>query len=332
MKASVNAYPLSELCRLFQSMEEAIDCFKDEIETLGVPGEIEDQVLEICARLESAVLHATRKTGELKESLDLPPEPNCVASQTRPSNPKATVDVIEESLCKGLEEVDGLIRRMKEEAEAKEAYSLARTYEADLMEMVAQVRDLLELIRQGLLQSEGITAVIRALKFSAHKHRDQRRKDAEASPYINHPIEMAEILACIGGITDVITLQGAILHDTIEDTQTSPEELEAEFGAEVRALVEEVSDDKSLPKEDRKRLQIEHAAYLSARAKHIKLADKICNIQDVTYSPPPNWTLKRRQEYLDWAERVVAGCRGSNQRLQQYYEERMREGRQILMQ
>src|SRR5258706_6496950 len=107
---------------------------------------------------------------------------------------------------------------------------------------------------------ETVTQILKALHFAADKHRDQRRKDEEASPYINHPIEVAELLARVGGVTDLVTLQGAILHDTIEDTDTTPEELERQFGSEVRRVVEEVTDDKSLPKADRKRLQIEHAA------------------------------------------------------------------------
>src|SRR5438045_9317391 len=111
------------------------------------------------------------------------------------------------------------------------------------------------------------TALLKALHFAADKHREQRRKDVEASPYINHPIEVAELLARVGNVTDLVTLQGAILHDTIEDTKTTPEELEEVFGADVRAVVEEVTDDKSLQKDDRKRLQIEHARHLSERAK-----------------------------------------------------------------
>src|SRR3954468_11522034 len=99
-------------------------------------------------------------------------------------------------------------------------------------------------------------AILKALHFAAKKHRDQRRKDVEALPYINHPIEVAELLARIGNVDDPVTLQGAILHDTIEDTKTAPEELEEMFGPEVRRVVEEVTDDKSLPKAERKRLQI----------------------------------------------------------------------------
>src|SRR3982074_2455712 len=96
--------------------------------------------------------------------------------------------------------------------------------------------------------SDALAAILKALHFAADKHRDQRRKDIEASPYINHPIEVAELVARVGGINDPVTLQGAILHDTIEDTKTTPEELEAAFGPEVRRLVEEVTDDTSLPK------------------------------------------------------------------------------------
>lgn len=123
-----------------------------------------------------------------------------------------------------------------------------------------------------------LAAILKALHFAADKHRDQRRKDVEASPYINHPIEVAELLARVGGVTDLITLQSAILHDTIEDTKTKPEELEAAFGPEVRKVVEEVTDDKQLPKEKRKQLQIEHASHLSERAKQIKIGDKISNV------------------------------------------------------
>jgi guanosine-3',5'-bis(diphosphate) 3'-pyrophosphohydrolase len=169
--------------------------------------------------------------------------------------------------------------------------------------------------------------LLKASTFAARKHRDQRRKDAEASPYINHPIEVAEILARIGGVDDVKVLQAALLHDTVEDTQTSPDELEREFGAAVRKLVEEVTDDKTLPKPERKRLQIEHAPSLSAGAKLIKLADKICNVRDVMYTPPKGWDERRRLEYFDWAARVVAGCRGTNRALERHFDVLLRRAR-----
>ncbi|HEX9875395.1 MAG TPA: HD domain-containing protein [Gammaproteobacteria bacterium] len=172
--------------------------------------------------------------------------------------------------------------------------------------------------------------ILRAVHFAADRHRDQRRKDVGGSPYINHPIEVAEILARIGGISDLAVLQAAILHDTIEDTETSAEVLEAVFGAEVRDLVEEVTDDKSLPKEERKQRQIAHSPHLSGRAKMIKLADKTCNIRDVAHSPPADWSVERRTKYLDWSEAVIAGCRGVNKPLERYFDEVLRRAREVV--
>ena len=173
-------------------------------------------------------------------------------------------------------------------------------------------------------------ALLKALHFAADKHRDQRRKNVEASPYINHPIEVAELLARVGGVTDLVTLQGAILHDTIEDTDTTPEELEQAFGPEVRSVVEEVTDDKDLPKAERKRLQVEHAPHISERARLIKLADKISYVRSVTETPPAQWPLSRRQEYLDWTEQVCAGLRGCNPALETLYAELLERGRRVL--
>ncbi len=169
-----------------------------------------------------------------------------------------------------------------------------------------------------------------ALNFAAYKHQNQRRKGNAQLPYINHPIRVAEILWRIGAVRDMPTLVAALLHDTLEDTQTSAEELETLFGAEVLALVQEVTDDKTLPKAARKQMQIEHAPHLSAKAKLIKLADKINNIDDVSHDPPGDWPFKRRVEYLDWAEAVVAGLRGVNATLEAHFDAILREGRAIL--
>lgn len=155
-----------------------------------------------------------------------------------------------------------------------------------------------------------LALVLRAAAFAANKHRNQRRKDADASPYINHPIALATVLAHEAGVEDPIVLAAALLHDTIEDTDTTAEELEAIFGAEIASIVLEVTDNKSLPKAERKRLQIEHAPTLSSRAKLVKLADKICNLRDVSDSPPTGWSDDRRREYFDWARQVVEGLRG----------------------
>ena len=175
-----------------------------------------------------------------------------------------------------------------------------------------------------------IHLLLKAARFSAEKHRDQRRKDSHASPYINHPLQVAETLASVGGVEDVSLLVAALLHDTVEDTGTRPEEIETEFGAEVLFLVMEVTDDKSLPKPERKRLQVEHAPHKSHRAKLLKLADKICNVNDILNTPPADWSLQRRREYLLWTEQVVAGLRGASPRLERRYDELLAEGKQAL--
>lgn len=177
-----------------------------------------------------------------------------------------------------------------------------------------------------------IERILSALKFSAEKHRNQRRKDAEASPYINHPIQVAELLWNVGEVRDIVVILGALLHDTIEDTETSPDEIKKLFGNDVLDLVLEVTDDKRLSKKERKRLQIEHAPLKSIRAKQLKICDKICNVRDVTNSPPKDWPSERRREYLDWTEDVISGVRGTNKKLESLYDEALAEGRKKLRQ
>ncbi|PRH19586.1 HD domain-containing protein [Burkholderia multivorans] len=152
--------------------------------------------------------------------------------------------------------------------------------------------------------------LIAAIAFAADRHRNQRRKDEEASPYINHPIALADVLANEVGIEDERVIVAAVLHDTIEDTETTELELLRLFGKDVADIVLEVTDDKSLRKETRKRLQVEHAAHISRRAKLVKLADKICNLRDIAQHPPADWPLERKQAYFDWAKSVVDRMRG----------------------
>jgi len=169
-------------------------------------------------------------------------------------------------------------------------------------------------------EQNDISVLVSAAAFAAEKHRNQRRKGADASPYINHPIAVANVLANEAGITDVPTISAALLHDTIEDTDTTAEELRRLFSDEIAAIVLEVTDDKSLQKADRKRLQIEHAPHLTLRAKLVKLADKICNVRDIRRTPPADWPLERRREYLDWAQRVVDGLRGTHSALEAIFD------------
>jgi guanosine-3',5'-bis(diphosphate) 3'-pyrophosphohydrolase len=173
-----------------------------------------------------------------------------------------------------------------------------------------------------LMETQASTTgtLIRAIAFAAEKHRKQRRKDADASPYINHPIGLADVLANEGGIEDPVVLCAAVLHDTIEDTETTTEELEAQFGHAVTAIVLEVTDDKSLEKHVRKQRQIEHAPHSSPEARLVKLADKICNLRDIIASPPAEWSAERKQAYFDWAAQVVAGLRGIHPQLEALFD------------
>jgi GTP diphosphokinase / guanosine-3',5'-bis(diphosphate) 3'-diphosphatase len=166
--------------------------------------------------------------------------------------------------------------------------------------------------------------LLRAIAFAAEKHRNQRRKDSEASPYINHPIALADVLANEGGVTDITVLAAAILHDTIEDTETSEVELRSQFGDAITDAVLAVSDDKTLVKSERKRMQVAHAATLSRTAKLVKLADKICNVRDVAHHPPDRWSLERRQEYFEWAKEVIDQLRGVHPTLEAVFDQAYR--------
>ncbi|MGQ0559954.1 MAG: HD domain-containing protein [Sphingosinicella sp.] len=171
------------------------------------------------------------------------------------------------------------------------------------------------------MSAKGIDLILRAACFAADKHRSQRRKDAAASPYINHPLDLAHILAADGGISDANVIAAALLHDTVEDTETTLEELTGAFGPKIAAIVAEVTDDKTLPSRERKRLQVVKASSKSPEAKLVKLADKIANLRDLAISPPESWDDKRRRAYARWAKRVVAGLRGSNGRLETAFDQ-----------
>lgn len=169
--------------------------------------------------------------------------------------------------------------------------------------------------------------ILRAAAFAAEKHKGQKRKGRDGEPYINHPLEVASLLINVGKVSDEDSIIAALLHDVVEDTDTTFEDIAREFGETVSGYVRELTDDKSLPKAERKRLQIEHAPHLTNAAKQIKLCDKISNIQDVTENPPEGWDLKRRQEYVEWGERVAAGLRGSNEDLERLFDEVVRDAK-----
>jgi GTP diphosphokinase / guanosine-3',5'-bis(diphosphate) 3'-diphosphatase len=180
------------------------------------------------------------------------------------------------------------------------------------------------------LQTPDYGSLLRALSFAAEKHRDQRRKGSNKAPYINHPIDVACIIAIDGGISDVSVLEAAILHDTIEDTDTTAAEIEEHFGADVASLVVEMTDDMSLPSAERKAHQVLRAPSLSTRAKYIKLGDKIANVRDIAHHPPPEWTLDRRKNYFEWTAKVIDGCRGVNAGLERRYDQVLAEARRLV--
>ncbi len=160
-----------------------------------------------------------------------------------------------------------------------------------------------------------------AARFAANRHHGQHRKGDLSHPYIEHLLEVASLLADPGGIGDPEILAAAVLHDTLEDTETTAAELRELFGERIASLVLEVTDDDGLPENVRRQRQIEHSPQLSFNAKLIKLADKISNVKDVTDHPPSDWPQEQRLEYIDRAERVVAGLRGVNPELEKYFDE-----------
>jgi guanosine-3',5'-bis(diphosphate) 3'-pyrophosphohydrolase len=160
-----------------------------------------------------------------------------------------------------------------------------------------------------------IKLLLRAADFAAHKHRDQRRKDAKSTPYINHPLAVARALCEEGAVEVPVILGAALLHDTIEDTETSYDELRGQFGARIAGVVVEVTDTKFLGKSARKHLQRAKASRASAAAQQVKIADKLCSLRDILANPPAKWSASRKQEYFDWAKSVVDQVRCANPRL-----------------
>ncbi|OYP33141.1 HD domain-containing protein [Rhodopirellula sp. MGV] len=160
-----------------------------------------------------------------------------------------------------------------------------------------------------------MNALLDAVLFAADKHSDQRRKNAAGTPYINHPIEVADHLARVGNVADQSILIAALLHDTVEDTEATESEIRERFGCDIAALVMECTDDKSLPKQERKRLQVVNAPHKSDGAKQIKLADKTCNLRTMLDDPPQDWPISRQLEYVRWANEVIAGLKGINEAL-----------------
>ncbi len=173
-----------------------------------------------------------------------------------------------------------------------------------------------------------VHAILKAAHFAAEKHAGQRRKGAAAEPYINHLLEVAELVSSVQP-ADTNLVIAALLHDTVEDAGVTKEELVQRFGGDVAGLVMEVTDDKSLPKAERKRLQIVHAPELSVRAGIIKLADKISNLRAILASPPVDWSVGRKREYFGWAKKVIEGLAEPNPILKAEFDQLHQHGASI---
>lgn len=177
---------------------------------------------------------------------------------------------------------------------------------------------------------DDVRLLLEAAAFAAKKHTGQKRKGKDEEPYINHPLEVADLLASVGEVTDFDVLIAGLLHDVIEDTATTEQDIAARFGPKTAGIVAEVTDDKTLPKAERKRLQVEHAPHLSHGAKLVKLADKISNITDILDRPPDDWSDRRRREYVEWGVSVVAGLRGTNTQLEERFDRLVERARSEL--
>lgn len=167
---------------------------------------------------------------------------------------------------------------------------------------------------------ECVQRILAAARFAAEKHVQQKRKGENGEPYFNHLLEVAELVAASSPHLDVELVMAAFLHDTVEDAGVTLQELEQRFGKEVADLVAEVTDDKSLPKEIRKQLQVEHTPEKSARAQTLKLADKISNLRAIIASPPVGWSHERKQQYFEWARQVVSGIASPNEFLKSEFD------------
>ena len=160
--------------------------------------------------------------------------------------------------------------------------------------------------------------ILKATEFSALKHQNQKRKDGK-TPYVIHPISVAMILSEIGVIEDKEILSAALLHDTIEDTDTTADEIDKEFGSKVRSIVQEPTDNMELSYSERKQFQIDHAPNLSMEATLVKIADKISNVTDLINEKPLDWDDSRCKEYVDWAEAVINRCQKVNIKMEEHF-------------
>ncbi len=170
--------------------------------------------------------------------------------------------------------------------------------------------------------SDAVRLVTQAADFAARRHAGQKRKGASGAPYVNHLLEVAALVAATPAGRDPDLVAAALLHDIVEDEHATPAEVETLFGPKIRHLVEELTDDMSLPKHERKRRQVEEIAAKSPGARLLKLADKVSNVREIAEDPPADWSAEQRRAYAEWGRAVVdAGCRGLDAELERQLDE-----------
>jgi len=173
--------------------------------------------------------------------------------------------------------------------------------------------------------------VLKAADAAARWHVHQRRKGAAKEPYINHLLEVATLVAEATGGKDPNLVIAALLHDAIEDCEVPAQLIAETFGSDVADLVVEVTDDKTLEKGERKKRQVDGAPKKTDRAKLLKLADKTSNLRALVLSPAPDWSVRRRIEYIEWARKVAQGLRGVHADLERQFDEAARAAERSLV-
>jgi guanosine-3',5'-bis(diphosphate) 3'-pyrophosphohydrolase len=179
-----------------------------------------------------------------------------------------------------------------------------------------------------MITKEPVSLIVEAAAYASEKHLLQRRKGYDQLPYINHPLQVARHLADEGHVEDKYILASALLHDVVEDTETTVGDIEQQFGTKIASIVAEVTDDPELDKAGQRKEQIEKAPKLSPHAQMIKIADKTCNIRDLM-NYPINWDKKRKLDYVEWAGKVVDGVRGVHPRLEGYFDRTVQQAREL---
>jgi len=168
---------------------------------------------------------------------------------------------------------------------------------------------------RGALNEKDAEAVLGAAIFATEKHKSQVRSNEKKTPYIIHPIEVADLVMKIGHVYDKDVLITALLHDVMDDTQTTYEQITSLYGTKVSSYLEEMTSKQGLSLKEQKKQQIMQAFRQNPSVAIIKLSDKLSNLKTLATSPPPSWSRDRIDQYFQWAQTVIENLPESNQLL-----------------